>query len=171
MKTKIIALLLMLLVSLELCSGCSYSVSSFGIEEAEGFFFRHETDLMVLVEFLENQDYKQIFISRSDGTALADLKTITIQNSTVIQSLEAVMGDGCRSISKNADKNSIQFVLWTRTRDEADSGLLFPLTREKDPEAQFQTELIPMNNDGWYYYLAEYNKWRIKHTEPEDKRT
>lgn len=52
-------------------------------------------------------------------------------------------------IYKDTIKNSIQFTLWKRTRDKADAGL-FAVVPNKQPEAEFQTEIKPLTEDRWY---------------------
>ncbi len=162
MKYYILWFMILLLFAI-VCSGCSFSnyKSTFEFEAAESFFEEHETDLQILADYLKNQEYKTIYINKSNGTALADLESINIEDESVIFSIEHIMQDGCKSISKNTDRNCVQFILWSRNRDEADGGLLFSLNGREAPKAQFQTEQMLINQDGWYYYLAEYNKWRI----------
>ncbi len=29
------------------------------------------------------------------------------------------------------------------------------------PEVQYATEFTPVSDDGWYYYVADYNEWRV----------
>lgn len=154
---KILVTLILVVVH---CASCSSAILPPNSSNVESFFRNHEKELQILTKYIAEQDCETFYIFQTDGTATADLKHIKIKNDAVLQSIESIISDGCIDIYKDTTKNSIQFILWKRTRDEADCGLLYALTSEKAPKAEFQTEIAPLSEDGWYYYLAEYNKWR-----------
>ena len=131
--------------------------------DVEAFYQIHKKELKILTDYLTEQNYVSVYIDSSDGGAWAEFNTIKIEDNDVIKSIESILRDGCKQIYMSTDRNSIEFLLWTRTRDEAAGGLLYALDPKKEPEVQFQTELVPLNEERWFYYLAEYNKWRIEH--------
>ena len=154
---KVLGILLMIVV---ICQSCTALMTLPKADTAEHFLTGHKEELQILAEYLVKQNYSTIYIDRADGTALANLVQVKIEDDAVLKSLNTIFRDGCIDIYKDTSKNSIQFMLWKRTRDEADAGLLFAVVPNKQPEAEFQTEIEPLTEDRWYYYLAEYNKWR-----------
>ncbi len=46
---------------------------------------------------------------------------------------------------------------------DADAGLLYAIENDekKLPTKQYLTELQPLQTTAWYYYVADYEEWRI----------
>lgn len=146
------------------CSGCFLSAPLPDSSDAVSFLHKHENELKEVVEYLRGLDCKTYYIRSADGSALADLEHVRIEEGAVVESVKALFGDGCIDIYMSTERNSIQFVLWTRTRGEVDCGLLYALDPGDPPEAQYMTGLVPLEEDPWYFYRAEYNKWRVQQT-------
>lgn len=144
-----------------LCASCSHLKSRPpSAETMDRFVIQNTKDLSNVVDYLLNYDANSVNISSSDGSALSDFERVVITDEPVLASVRTLWQNGCINITKDVERNEIIFMIWKRSMDEADCGIVFALNNEVQPEVQFQTELIPLSENGWYYYLAEYNKWR-----------
>ena len=97
------------------------------------------------------------------------MTSITIKNSNRIQLKDKKVSEALNRlfekekyyiISKNA--NTIRFVIWTRGMDFG-SGITYSINKIDYPTIEYLTKLEPLSEDGWYYYEADYSKWRTQH--------
>jgi hypothetical protein len=40
-------------------------------------------------------------------------------------------------------------------------GVACAINDQDLPDIQYVTELLPMENEGWYYYVSDFNQWRL----------
>lgn len=89
---------------------------------------------------------------------LADLEHIPIENRAVFAAVNTIIDKGLyRNINKNGD--TISLLQWTGLRDIG-CGIACTINGENTPEIEFVTQLVPMSDNGWYYYVSDYNVWR-----------
>ena len=41
-------------------------------------------------------------------------------------------------------------------------GIACSINALEMPEIEYMTELVPLSTEGWYYYVDDYNKWRVE---------
>lgn len=120
-------------------------------------FQANEEYLQVILDFFSSVGYEDIYINNDDGTMLADLTRMEIDNKEVLVSVKHLLNDEYMHIIKNG--NTIYLLQWKSFRDIG-CGIAHTINQATTPEIDFITELIPISEDGWFYYVSDYNTWR-----------
>ena len=157
---KLIATVFLLALPIILLS-CGMSPPS--AKDMESFVNENWNDISLVNEYLLGLGDRNAIISDDDGSILIALVDQSIEDDAVRGAIRALWKSGCIGITKYNEDNAITYTIWKRTFDEADCGIVYAIDHTLRPEVQFQTELVPLSGEGWYYYLAEYNKWRSEH--------
>lgn len=160
---KKLGILISIILILFCCTSCCSNKSIPGPEDASVFLRENRDDIDLIVSHILNQDCKTFLVYNTSeaSSAQIDLEKVQIEDGDVVGSIRSLSQKGCYRIYKNIEWNCIEFSMWKRTRGEINCGFLYVLCSDQLPEVQFQTELIPLQEKGWYYYKAEYNKWRV----------
>lgn len=143
-------------------SGCSTEPPA--MNQVEKLFLKYESDFCTVSMFLTSLPAETAHISKDNGEIYIDRTDQIIEDPSIIDSLQHLWKAGCSSIYMNRANNSISFVLWrTGLVGDASAGLLYAIDTDEDnlPTTQFLTELQPMQTNAWYYYVADYEEWRI----------
>jgi len=179
MKKAIICLLIPVL--LIVLSGCSFIYSEApDVVKMESVFSEHKADFQSITNYLTETypvtpDLYSVYIEGNKitvfrtqtGTYQLDRKDIAVADTPISDAYNNLKKAGCQSISMapqingKGQENAIYFRMWLRTIDEADGGIAYAVDNSYPPQIEFQTALEALSEDGWYYCLAEYNKWRI----------
>lgn len=123
----------------------------------------NRADLQTVVTFLAGSGHENVYIQAPDGTMQADLEEMEIDDPQVTAAVKRLLDDGAYlQISKNGD--TIHLLQWRGLQDIG-SGTAISVGNAP-PDVEFVTELIPITDDGWYYYVSNYNSWRSG-TRPE----
>ena len=129
-----------------------------GVKSVKELYSENQEDLETVILYLMNLGYEDIYITSIDGTMLADLVRVPIDNSVVASAVNRLLeNDKFRYISKHG--NTIHLPHWYGLQDIG-CGIAYTINGIDRPEVQFATELTPITEDGWYYYVDDYNSWR-----------
>lgn len=124
-------------------------------------YLKHSQDISTVLNFLISSGYEDISIRDGSGTMRADFNTISIANDAVNEAIGGLISDSAyMNIYKNG--NSTSFLQWSGIRD-IECGIAYSINGTDVPEIQFATQLTPLPEDGWFYYVADYNAWRDSH--------
>lgn len=138
-------------------SGCGNNIPP-KREAVESHFWDNWSEIQTVVDYMVDSGYEDFYIMDASGEATADLEKITITDESVLDAISALISDGnYYSISKSG--NTIHFVQWWGIKD-INCGVAYSINHTDPPEVQFCTTLDPLIEPGWYYYVADYNKWR-----------
>lgn len=127
------------------------------VSSVESVFQQEQSNFLVIVNFLTDSGYKDIYVRDSQGIMTADLSHLPINDHAALCAVKEVMGNGCISITKNG--GWISFLQWRGIRDIG-CGIVYAPNLEGLPDIQFLTELVPLSVEGWFYYVSDYNSWR-----------
>ncbi len=105
-------------------------------------------------------EYSSCFIKSDNGEFFAEFDYHEIDDSLVVEAVKRLWKKGCTHISKNDEMNSISFELWYNDQDTA-CGMLTCIRENEDAQVEFMTEIKKANISCWYYYVSDYNKWRV----------
>ena len=153
--------LVLLLVFTLLLSGCSTSRGVPTYKEAQRTFKENQAYVSLVVEYMCNTQYENIYISESNGIMQADLNHVRIEDSSVADIVRVLLeSQTYEYISKRG--NTIYFPMGHNFH-ECSSGIAFSINENRQPDVQFMTECISLEYQGWYYYVADYNLWRVEH--------
>ena len=165
MKKTVVVILIFVMVSL-FCS-CNEFSDPPTVDDIEGFFTENEGYIQTVADYLLHIEYDYAYLYREDGGSrfLSNREYHEIEDVKTRESIKELFNKGCLFIGKEEELNSLHFRIWSKTNGNIDCGLSHDIKYEDEPKVQFQTELVPLNKDGWYYYLAEYEKWRSQHSD------
>lgn len=153
---------LFLMVSLcAFLSGCSSKPPD--VASVEEHFRNNQEDILTVVDFIINSEYSSISIDTADGTMFADLETVKIENEDVNNAIKRLLGhtlgNSRQYYSIYRSINTIILHQWKNTHD-CGCGIAYSISGEFPPIIQYCTELVPLSEEGWYYYVDDYNAWR-----------
>ena len=128
----------------------------------EKHFELDKANLDIVVDFLINAEYNEIYINRFNfnedkmftGVETKDEK---INDETVLKSLKYLFDyRGYMRIGKSG--NTIYFDKWMF--GEETRGLAYSINDTDEPIVEFLTNLEPLSENQWFYFEADYNEWR-----------
>lgn len=127
------------------------------VPEIQEIFDRDRDLLLLIKDYFINADYAELYIDEDCETARAGLNdSVHIDDVTVVSALQHLKERGYRFFSKRG--NTICFGIWARFRDVG-CGIAFSMDGEAI-SVQYLTEAVPLSEDGWYYYVDDFNEWR-----------
>ena len=80
--------------------------------------------------------------------------------SDILSALEHLQNRGYSLISKR--RNTVKFILWNRLSDVA-CGIAYSIDGN-EIDIEYLTESVPLLEENWYYYVADFNQWRARRT-------
>lgn len=162
-KTLIIALILLTVLLIILVSSCHGYNTPPSVSYVKNKFILNHNEINVIVEYMINAGYEDIYISSADGFMIADLMKIQICDESFLAAVKKLIQDNAYiHISKNG--NTISFLQWRGIKDIG-CGVAYSINGINAPDIQFMTELVPIFDAGWFYYVSDYNKWRSEQSE------
>ena len=134
--------------------------------EMEDFFQVHQEDFEIIVNYLLTDDHTYILIDDATGTmltgtAVSPLSETVIADEDALSRLQLLFQKGCKSITKDLDNNLISFEFWRKPISSVSKGIVYAVRSNAEPNVEFLTELKSFIEDGWYYYVSDYEQWRI----------
>lgn len=118
------------------------------------------SDIQIIVDFMVNSGYEDIYINDTSGKMLADLVWTDISDETVSTAVyRLLVNNAYQSISKI--RSTIILRQWKGLQDIG-CGIACSINALEMPEIEYMTELVPLSTEGWYYYVDDYNKWRVE---------
>ena len=142
-------------------SSCNKILSPPSIEDVETKFLDNYEDIMTVTNFLAQSEYRSIYIHDTSGIMAVGTSHIPISDSSVTNAIQRLHTKGYTIIIRTG--NTIYFQQWTRLMD-AGCGIAYSINHNRQPEIQYLTELIPLSQSGWYYYVDDYEQWRSQHS-------
>lgn len=157
MKKRISIVFSVIIISVLMAAWLSNPPS---VASVESRFEDNYNDIQVVVEFMANSSCSSIIIKGNDGTMRADLATVTIDNISVCDAVERLLGPNgaYHSISKRGSTVTIR--QW-RGLTDIGCGIAYSINETSTPSVEYATELEPLSRAGWYYYVDDYNEWRV----------
>lgn len=122
-------------------------------------FNENREDILAIVSYVYKSGYHDMYISDSTGQAYADFTTVSISDNDVCNAIRRLFKNNTYLQISKMDQ-TISFLQWTGLRDIG-CGILFSKNVEESIESEFITELIPLSEKDWFYYVSDYNAWRI----------
>ena len=161
--SKSLALLALTVAILNSFSGCMLDLMNIppSLSKVESYFERDKEDLYLITDYLIKCGANDLYIHEDSRTALMDLEEIKIRDESVIAAIKRLREKGYTGINKY--ENTIEFRLWEGIRDLS-CGIAY-LIEGDEIAIQYVTETEPLPEDGWFYYVTDYEEARIRRTE------
>ncbi len=158
MKKKIISLGTLLSIFCTFFSGCGFVLDLPSIPAVKQRFQTNYNDILTVKEYLCSSEYEDFQIRRGDQSAWADGETIEIEDSEVWGAIQRLLRQ-YHNIMKSG--NTIFLTQWSRFNDVG-CGIAYSINGVDEPEIQYLTTLEKMPSTDWYYFVDDYNEWRIQ---------
>lgn len=159
-------LCIIVLVMTLLFVGCGQE-SPPNIDEIYQDFQENQDDFQLIADYFASVKHQSIFINYDDDYYWADFRQypfdemdIEIYNTITYFFKEK----GYLGISKNNTQLGVEFRMWTDYRS-IDCGVVYAIRDDVEPQPEFAVELVPLQEEGWYYYVSDYNEWRSQHAQ------
>ena len=140
--------------------GCAYN-SIPDVTSVRYQLEENRSDIDTTIGYLVDSGYSNIYIQSPTGIMVADLEDVCILDPTVSDAINRILEN---YIMINKVGNTIYLLQW-RSSQDIGCGIAYTINGTSKPNVQFTTELIPISDDGWYYFVSDYNKWRTEHKE------
>ena len=148
----------MLLTLLFLAIGFSAVNTPPGLDEVQSIFDKNREDILLLTSFLIESDCDKIYIADSSAQIKADFTDLAISDDRVCNAIDHLLKKGTFiKISKLG--GTISFLQWTGPRDIG-CGVIYSTNLEESIDKEWLTELSPLSDTHWFYYVSDYNAWR-----------
>lgn len=162
MRTRMPKLGIILLCVLFVFEGCAWWVNPHSPESAEKKLSKYFSDIETVNNYMIDTKYSSFYIDSIDGKAFADLNHVTINDKEIIISITNLLKFGeVESISMR--DNTINYTLWFG-HQEISCGIAYSINQIDPPEITYVTELVQLTKPGWYYYVADFNEWRVRNS-------
>ena len=151
---RIVALLLLLTL---IFSGCSRTPPS--VEEFQALLTDEYETIEIIVTFLFNCGYGSAVIWDARGTFSSYGRDIQITDELVLSAIEKLSEKTSFIGISILDGTLIKFQLWNFGTDKG-SGIAYAVDYNALEHLGYVTEIVPLSQDNWFYYVTDLNKWR-----------
>ena len=127
----------------------------------EKIFIADRELLITVAQYLESSEYPEIYITKenmNDGKISIAGERAKIDNNEAIKAISTLRKCGYNYISKRKE-----VIYFTRvSRFENDRGMAYTINGSvpDNTSIQFLINTEPLPEPNWYYYEADYEKWR-----------
>ena len=156
---RIFFIIMISLLIISTLNGCSAVPDR---EDVQQIYDQDQHYISVVVEYLGASEYKSMTIRNTSGYVGTEDGDIKITDRTVLDAIEYLMGKQDYYYIGKYD-HTVKFEVWYRTRGQIACGFTCSTNDNKKPYIQYATELTPMDEEGWFYFVDDYNTWRTQH--------
>jgi len=129
----------------------------------EASFKQNRSDLLAVSEYVKSLEYDTVYITKDGVVSVADYESgqrgerIEISDQDVVAAVERLFQKSNFHVISSIPNEFIEFQKWS-ARDIG-CGIAYSFDEDK-PAIEFVTELIPLSESGWYYYVSDFNTYR-----------
>lgn len=121
-------------------------------------FDENREDILLIVSFMKNSGFEDVYITDSSGQAFADFTTLNIPDNEVCNAIRRLLETDIYVHISKMDQ-TISFLQWTGLSDVG-CGIVYTQDINESIDREFITELVPLSDECWFYYVSDYNAWR-----------
>ena len=121
--------------------------------QAGRIFQANQEDMQIVVAYMMKTENRNFYIG-------ANADNIIPLDRDVIDAINRLFQQGFRSIEKNEE--GVRFLRWIHRIEQGHGIVYLPNGRLHDGTGliPFLTELEPLSETGWYYYVDFFSEWR-----------
>ena len=165
-KKAIIIIVISIILVSAICFVRWYNGPTRAVEIFEDEIFEKDyRELVKMVEFLESLvDVQDAYIDSTDGTMLVHykddriVKDAEISDEDVLSTVSVLMKKGYFNITKHG--STIYFERW-RNQFGCSKGFVFSVDGTGELDIQYLIGVMALDKTDWYYYVSDYEKWRV----------
>ena len=134
-----------------------------GVEEMNNEFIENREALVLVRDYLAELEFESVLIGSdhiNDGVISIRGEHIAIESEDVLGALTYLFDRGFQVIIRRSD--IIRFQKWS-TLDHG-RGIAYSIDGRIPDENGIQhlTEIESLSEEGWYFYIADFNVWRTR---------
>lgn len=157
MKFRFVLLFVLLLICVGMIAGCCRSTPP-NIDTVQQVFDRNRDDLQTVAHFLKNSGYNNVYITERNGTMIADLNVVLISEPKILLAIDRLLStENFYNICKV--DNTVYLLHWKGLQDIG-CGIAYSIDKWTVPYIEYVTELSPLSDGRWFYYVSDYEFWR-----------
>ena len=130
-------------------------------------FLKHKELIQMITNYMVDTGYTNIYLSAgketmnvdADGTMSQGLVEMKISDDAVCAAIQLLFKSKAY-IDIDKHDNTIIFLQWMGVQDIG-CGIAYSINHIDYPSGEFFTELVPLSEPGWYYFVYDYNQWRV----------
>ena len=154
-KSLIILLIILPIVASALF-GCTVQATPPTFEEIEIIFNDHKEYFIAINNYCTNTTVTDFSVDTHTKDSTGELNTEIIKDDAAKNAINKLISQGTlKQVYKYGD--TIVYILWESSFDEG-CGIAYSATT---PKIAFMTELESLTEENWYYYVDDYNTWRL----------
>lgn len=160
MKKRVLATILCCLFPIIACS-CEFKQGLPDLATAQDKYNQNAESMKIVTDYLLSLPYECASIDEPNGTFFSDFEWRSIDDEDVCAAIKLLWESEISSIIKSEEMNAVSFDIWSSFQ-EVSCGVAFSIDGTGTPSVEFMTQIEPLSAPGWYYYVADYNEWRIQ---------
>lgn len=158
-KHYVIAFLVIAVISLALLIAKFPSITTPpSVNTVQQCFDENRQDILLVVSFMKDLGFEDVYITDASKKALADFTTIKISDNEVGDAIQRLLGSNTYVQISKMDE-TISFLQWAGSSDIG-CGIVYSQDIDESIDREFITELAPLSDECWFYYVSDYNAWR-----------
>ena len=158
MKRIMYAITIFLIASL-LFQGCTSINTPPSADSVKKAYLANKENIIIVINYMIDSGYNDIQIRDASGMIWADFEDVQIADASVIEAL-CNLFETYKFINKNG--MTITLLQWTAPVRDIGCGLCYSLLPSTLPKVEYATEMIKIAESDWYYYVSNYEEWRIQ---------
>ena len=163
--TCFVILILLLLVLLDFISPTPPTLN-----QMTEYFNADREKIQIIIDYFIENDFDWISIGRNDVRNIGstsfgilngiEIGNIVVENEEVVKSILFLFQQGYQRLDKS--RGTIRFQRWSTL--DAGSGMVYSIngTTPNENIFPFLIKLEPLNENRWYFYIDDFNEWRIR---------
>lgn len=150
---------------LGLCSSCVTREPLPSKDDIQLYFDKNINDIACINEFVIHSDYQFIRLDNYDRKLAGEFKVFIDYDYSVVlpdnvkNAVNRLGENGNVAISYSKDAMTVQYEVWYDHHDRG-AGFAFVLKENMIPIIPYMFNSEPLYDDGWYYYITDYNATR-----------
>ena len=141
---------------------CS-EIGDSSINSAEKVLGNYSNLLKPITNWLCESEYNYVILEHESTRMFADSSYYQIPEEIKPMVEELFHDEICIDIIKDGADNVIVFHIW-QDYPQCDSGIYFAIDKTKSTDIDYLTDSSPLSEAGWYYYVVDFIKWEVQHT-------
>ena len=127
-------------------------------------FSENKESIQIIIDFMLEIDSDDVLIIYEDKEVMIDFVRYPIVDEQLLQALKQLEEAGYKEKLIGRTENTISITQWIGQQDIS-CGIAYSIDKVSIPDLQFGTQLEALKDEGWYYYVEDYNEWRVRNQE------
>lgn len=129
------------------------------IEEVEAKYYENKEDLCVIADYLTCIESDNALLILDENEIMIEFVRSPIEDERLLFALENIKKAGYEANLIGKKAGTVSIMQWSGIKDIG-CGIAYLKDKKGVPAIQYATQIKPLKEEGWYYYVDDYNAWR-----------